>query len=371
MSEYTSDGFFDALGKKIVPSELGNYVGPNWSDGKFQSSVLWGESEPQNELDLAAYYHDSAYAHWADSDHREMADRIFREQTAHLDEKLAKFASEAVTHGNMLGRSVERLAENISMTAPLGPMAPVAGLVITAFENIFEANKRLPGGSMEKTYQEVLKFYETDPHKRQNMFAKLSAPAKVVLQETVDIFVEQEKDADRFAKAEATGKTLAEQQRKKNAESEQRMKDLAEKHKRDKAANTKTSKTAPPAQAGSGESVGGGGVKATTDTMREVQTARQAEPAQTSNVPVQSAFSRFISKWKKKKKKKNVVHVLPQDIAQKQAEKFKKHALLEKQSRESLQRTIVDSHPEFGYRQGQYQRLNDLRAKALSKYHGQ
>jgi len=40
----------------------GNYVGPGWSDGKYQDSVAYGKRKPVDEFDATAYWHDTAYA---------------------------------------------------------------------------------------------------------------------------------------------------------------------------------------------------------------------------------------------------------------------------------------------------------------------
>lgn len=64
---------------KIQRSIIGNYTGPYWSNGKIQSSVLWGQKKPLSALDALARRHDAAYAKFPDSKHRQAADSLFEE----------------------------------------------------------------------------------------------------------------------------------------------------------------------------------------------------------------------------------------------------------------------------------------------------
>ena len=164
------DASMDEILSQMVPDAFGNYIGPGWSDGKLQESVEWGSSDPRDELDLLAYYHDSAYAKFKDEKHRMEADRIFTEKASKIPGGLAAISKVAVTHGNMVKRSAERTASNVSTGASLfGPIGALGGLIYTGVQNIVKANDMLPGGDNEKARREVLKYYETDPHKRQNM----------------------------------------------------------------------------------------------------------------------------------------------------------------------------------------------------------
>jgi len=163
---------------------LGNYIGPMWSNGKFQESVEWGDLSPTDELDLAAYYHDSAYARYKDASHRRVADQIFAEQVKDLPGGKAAIARLAVTHGNTIVNGLKRLTTNSAFGAVTG--AAALGIVYSGLQNMKDSYDMLPGGKDEKSKKEVLAYHETDPYKRQNMFKKPAGkPAGAVIQETV------------------------------------------------------------------------------------------------------------------------------------------------------------------------------------------
>lgn len=46
----------------FVLGKYGNYVGPGWSDGKYQNSVAYGKSKPVDKFDNTARSHDTKYA---------------------------------------------------------------------------------------------------------------------------------------------------------------------------------------------------------------------------------------------------------------------------------------------------------------------
>lgn len=164
------EAIMDEILSSMVPDAFGNYIGPGWSDGKLQESVEWGTSDPQSELDLLAYYHDSAYAKFKDERHRMEADRIFTEKASKIEGGLAAISKVAVTHGNMVKRSAERTASNVSTGASLfGPIGALGGLIYTGIQNVVKANDMLPGGANETARKEVEAYYETDPHKRKDM----------------------------------------------------------------------------------------------------------------------------------------------------------------------------------------------------------
>lgn len=160
----------DGLGiKQLIPGALGNYIGPGWSNGEMQESVEWGDKEPQDELDLAAYYHDSAYAKFKDKRHRQAADIQFYEATKHLKGDLAKTARNAVVYGNNTKDRLFSISEDVATGAKYGGLAgAVGGLVYNGGKATYEFVRGLHGG-YDKDAKDVRDYYATDPYKRQNM----------------------------------------------------------------------------------------------------------------------------------------------------------------------------------------------------------
>jgi len=72
----------------------GNYVGPGWSAGKYQNSVV-STVEPIDEFDKAGQTHDAAYSRYQDNSNRARADWQFVSDTKNLGTK-AQFARTAV-----------------------------------------------------------------------------------------------------------------------------------------------------------------------------------------------------------------------------------------------------------------------------------
>ena len=132
----------------------GNYIGPYWSDGKWQESVAWGSSDPKDELDYLARLHDTAYATYKDEKHREAADLIFNEKAQALAKKFPSLAGNLVQYGNYTERALKRTAGNVASGFKLGgPIGALGGLVYTGVQNIVNSNKMLSG-----TYRD----WETD-----------------------------------------------------------------------------------------------------------------------------------------------------------------------------------------------------------------
>lgn len=133
---------------------MDNYTGPYWSDGKFQSSVEFGESEPLDALDEASRLHDSAYAHYKDEQHRRAADLIYYNSTKDLGIKGAA-AGSAVLFGNQTLRSGSNLITNGGPTLP--------GLVIGGIKNMISLNDW--SNNRDKYLRDVTDYYLTDPRK--------------------------------------------------------------------------------------------------------------------------------------------------------------------------------------------------------------
>lgn len=135
---------------------FGNYTGPYWSDGKYQESVEFGESEPVDALDALSRYHDTAYAHWSDDRHRRAADRIYNEDASVLSrsgDRHAEAARLAVKYGNDLGSR----AGSYLTYGPLGPLK--AGLDLGS--DLYE--KLTQGEMYKKEKAEIREYFKKDP----------------------------------------------------------------------------------------------------------------------------------------------------------------------------------------------------------------
>jgi hypothetical protein len=119
----------------------GNYTGPYWSDGKIQSSVEFGTTDPQSELDALSRLHDTAYAHYSDRGHREAADLIYAREAKRLGEKYPELIGNIVQYGNYTGRQAVQLAKDVGTV----PGFPLIGLGKFAITNLFNANKMITG----------------------------------------------------------------------------------------------------------------------------------------------------------------------------------------------------------------------------------
>lgn len=138
----------------------GNYTGPYWSDGKLQTSVEFGSTDPQSELDKLSRLHDSAYAHYADRGHREAADEIYARDAKLLAGKFPELAGNIVLYGNYAGRQAKQLGADFGSLGPLG-------LIKFAATNMFNANKMIHGTYLSKEKGDIERFYSSDPRKGQ------------------------------------------------------------------------------------------------------------------------------------------------------------------------------------------------------------
>lgn len=149
----------------------GNYVGPYWSDGKVQSSVVWGNKEPTDALDNLARQHDAAYAHYQDRPHREAADALFAEEARKLTQKYGKgwaadpkVAAALVQYGNYAQRQAAKLGEYTKYgTSGIAGNLIGAGRFVVG--NLLDAGKMVNGTYLKQERNDVLKFYGTDPKK--------------------------------------------------------------------------------------------------------------------------------------------------------------------------------------------------------------
>lgn len=162
----------------------GNYVGPYWSDGKVQSSVVWGNKEPTDALDALARQHDAAYAHFTDRPHREAADALFAEEARKLTQKYGKgwaadpkVAATLVQYGNYATRQAAKLGE-YTKYGTSGMAGNVIGAVRFGISNLLNAGKMVNGTYLKQERNDVSKFYGTDPKKQTAFRAAEVAPGQ-------------------------------------------------------------------------------------------------------------------------------------------------------------------------------------------------
>jgi len=136
------------------------YTGMYLSDGKFQSSVVFGKTAPNSQLDALSRLHDTAYAYYPDKAHRRVADRLYKEAANKLGDKFADLAGEAVTKGNsFLGG-----ASNLAMASTAGSIfGSIGSLVTNTAKNIFSLNDQLQ--NEDKYEKDILNLFSTDPFK--------------------------------------------------------------------------------------------------------------------------------------------------------------------------------------------------------------
>lgn len=151
----------------------GNYTGPYWSDGKFQESVAFGESDPKSELDALARLHDTAYATYKDRGHREAADEIFNREAKKLVGKFPHLAGDLVLYGNYAQRQATQLAKDVT-TPFLGPLLGAAKFAAT---NVYNANKMLSGTYLKKEKADIEALYARDPRKSAEPPARPPGPS--------------------------------------------------------------------------------------------------------------------------------------------------------------------------------------------------
>ncbi len=151
----------------------GNYVGPYWSNGKIQESVAFGSDDPIHELDALARLHDTAYATYKDTKHREAADIIFAEEARKLKAKYGpkiaddpRLAAAFVEYGNFTKRKVSQLANDVGSGFKfLGLPGALLGGIKFQVANMIENKKRIDGTYLKNELKEVRDLYSRDPKK--------------------------------------------------------------------------------------------------------------------------------------------------------------------------------------------------------------
>lgn len=143
---------------------IGEYTGPYWSDGSIQESVEWGGKTPQSELDWLSRQHDSAYAHFKDPRHREAADLIYMREAKKLAGQFPELAGNLVGYGNYTGRQVGKLLSDTALATKFTGN-PLLGVVKYGVGSFVDNVKRINGTYLKNEFDDVKRFYGTDPHK--------------------------------------------------------------------------------------------------------------------------------------------------------------------------------------------------------------
>jgi hypothetical protein len=143
---------------------FGNYTGPYWSDGKFQTSVEFGESDPQSEWDYLSYLHDTAYARYEDAAHREAADQLYNERAKQLIGRFPQLAGNFVEYGNMGHRQTKKFLNAVGTGFKyLGPIGALGGAIYFQGKNMIEANQRMKGTYLKQERGDIEKLYAGNP----------------------------------------------------------------------------------------------------------------------------------------------------------------------------------------------------------------
>lgn len=141
---------------------IGEYTGPYWSNGKLQESVEWGDKDPKSQLDWLSRQHDSAYAHFKDSRHREAADLLYMREAKKLAGRYPELAGNLVGYGNYAGRQLSKLGSDVAFSTKLTGN-PILGLVKYGVSGIVDSAKRINGTYLRNETSDIEKFYKTDP----------------------------------------------------------------------------------------------------------------------------------------------------------------------------------------------------------------
>ncbi len=159
--EFLNDATRDAL---PPAGGFGNYVGPFWSDGKFQQSVAFGDAEVKSVLDYLARFHDTVYAEYKDRGHREASDIFFNDIAQMLQSNFAHVAGKTVLYGNYTARQLATVVSDLKSRLSKGDFIGAIGSVATAgFGNIKHANKMVNESYLRKEWEHLKELYHKDP----------------------------------------------------------------------------------------------------------------------------------------------------------------------------------------------------------------
>lgn len=150
-----------------VGKYLPNYTGPYISDGKFQTSVRFGQATPKDRLDKLSRLHDTAFKEFSDYGHRTAANSLYNYDAKDGD-TMSKIAGAAVLYGNQV------------LTAAKGLSFNMPALVYGGVRNALDLHDYVKN---EKRYkQDVKDLYAQDPMRgnvRYDPYATGSAPVPV------------------------------------------------------------------------------------------------------------------------------------------------------------------------------------------------
>lgn len=131
-----------------VGKYLPNYTGPYISDGKFQTSVRFGQATPKDRLDKLSRLHDTAFKEFSDYGHRTAANSLYNYDAKDGD-TMSKIAGAAVLYGNQ------------ALTAAKGLSFNLPALVYGGVRNALDLHDYVKN---EKKYkQDVKNLYAQDP----------------------------------------------------------------------------------------------------------------------------------------------------------------------------------------------------------------
>lgn len=143
----------------------GEYTGPYWSNGQIQESVEWGDKDPKSQLDWLSRQHDSAYAHFKDSKHREAADLLYMREAKKLAGRFPELAGNLVGYGNYTGRQIAKLGQDVALSTKFTGN-PLLGVVKYGIDGVRDSVRRINGTYLKNELSDIDRFYKTDPFQK-------------------------------------------------------------------------------------------------------------------------------------------------------------------------------------------------------------
>jgi hypothetical protein len=141
-----------------------NYIGPYWSDGKWQESVEFGTAPTLSDVDAASRLHDSAYARFKDAQHRTAADEIYSATLKKLGGPKSGLA-DVPLYGNFVKNRVSNIGSDfVTGVRTAGLLGGLGSLVYNGVKGVVTNYDLITNGA--KYRDEVMAYYDTDPMKR-------------------------------------------------------------------------------------------------------------------------------------------------------------------------------------------------------------
>lgn len=134
---------------------MDNYTGPYWSNGRFQSSVEFGDAPPIDDVGVQSRLHDTAFAHFGDARHRTAADWIYYQNLQKVPGVKSSVVRALPFYGN--------LASAGHVSGLFSPLSPIA--VFDYLLRVHRTSKEIKSGGYAKEIADVLNLYKTDPYK--------------------------------------------------------------------------------------------------------------------------------------------------------------------------------------------------------------